>query len=187
MKLYAPWTAKAGAVIDYASKVNSIKRVRCKHLFIVPQIRSTHYTFLLSGAMPYLRDSQPGDLRDPNLPDLRNLVVVNNEATNRQEWINSLHGLKSAIDWREIFCWQPDRSVEARHRDLTQSLLHNEVINLQFTRWVSKLDFYAKRRWQSQWYNRFDLSPTVLDWSWWFCAGEVILRRAPHFLFTFCE
>lgn len=105
------------------------------HLFIVPRIRTSHYTFLLSGALPALRDSSPGDIQEPALPELRNLVVVNNGADSAQ-FRKDLHGLKCAIDWRETLVWREDAREKRLYDNASRSLHKDDVINLQFTRSV---------------------------------------------------
>ena len=81
---------------------------------MVPQLRTSQYLFLLSGAFPALRDSSPGNIQEPAIPELRNLVVVNN-TSNSTQFRKDLHGLKSVIDWRELMVWSED-AKEKRDR-----------------------------------------------------------------------
>jgi hypothetical protein len=91
---------------------------------------------MLSDAFPELRDSSPGNIQVSALPSLKNLVVVDNihDAAELQQEIRDV---KSVINWKEILIWQEDALEQRRVEELTQSQRSDEVINLQFTRWVS--------------------------------------------------
>jgi|ERR1700734_3956048 hypothetical protein len=114
-------------------QVNTLKLVGVSHVFMVPQLRTSQYAFLLSGAFPALRDSSPGNIQEPAIPELRNLVVVNN-TSDSHKFRKDLHGIKSAIDWREIMVWREDAKQKRLHQEITTSLHKDDVINLQFTR-----------------------------------------------------
>jgi len=87
---------------------------------------------MLADALPGLRDSMPGNIQDPSLPGLRNLVVVDNgDAFQRQR---DKLGVEGTIDWREIMIWREDTREQALLREMRASLHKNDVINLQFTR-----------------------------------------------------
>jgi hypothetical protein len=103
---------------------------------MVPQLRTSHYTFLLSGAFPALRDSSPGNIQEPALPELRNVIVVNN-TPDSTKFRHDLHGMKSAIDWRELMVWREDAKEKRSHQQISASLRKDDVINLQFTRLAS--------------------------------------------------
>jgi hypothetical protein len=105
-------------------------------MVMVPQLRTSQYLFLLSGAFPALRDSSPGNIKEAALPDLRNLIVVNNTADSRK-FRSDLHGIKSAIDWRELMVWREDARQRRSRQEISASLHKDDVINLQFTRLVS--------------------------------------------------
>ena len=113
--------------------MDTLNLVGVSHLFIVPRLRSSHYTFLLSGAFPALRDSSQGNIQEAALPHLRNLVVVNN-VPDAAEFRKDLHGLKSAIDWRDIMVWQEDTKEQKLHQDIRNTLKNDDIVNLQFTR-----------------------------------------------------
>lgn len=87
---------------------------------------------MLAGALQELRNSSPGNIQEPTLPELRNFVVVDNQGEFKQQFEKL--NIKSLIDWREIFVWQED--VAERHllAKYATSLNKDEVINLQFTR-----------------------------------------------------
>jgi acyl-CoA synthetase (AMP-forming)/AMP-acid ligase II len=116
--------------------VDTLKLVGVSHLFIVPRIRTSHYTFLLSGAFPALRDSSPGNIQEAALPELRNLVVVNN-AADPAEFRKDLHGLKSAIDWRETLVWREDAKEKKSYEETSKSL-HKDDLALQRYNWLAE-------------------------------------------------
>ena len=102
---------------------------------MVPEIRSSNYTSLFSNAFPALRESAPGNIQEPLLPTLRNLVVVNNTADSAT-FQKELRGLRSAIDWREIMAWREDTNTSRLHEEISASLDKDDVTSLQFTRLV---------------------------------------------------
>jgi acyl-CoA synthetase (AMP-forming)/AMP-acid ligase II len=116
-------------------QANVLTLVGVSHLFVVPQIRSSSYLEMLAEKFPDLRNSSPGTIQDPSLPELRNLVVVDNTGQFTQE-ANKL-GLKSWIDWREIMVWDASSRESDLQKDISKSLHKDDVINLQFTRYFS--------------------------------------------------
>lgn len=102
---------------------------------MVPRFRASCYTKIFSEAFPLLRESSPGNILEPALPELRNLVVINN-STDPVQFVKDLHGLKSAIDWREMMIWRDDTREKRQHMAISKSLHKNDVISLQFTRFV---------------------------------------------------
>ena len=117
-------------------QTSTLNLVGVTHLFVIPRLRTSRYIRMLSDAFPELRTSSPGNIQVPALPSLRNLVVVDNiyDAVELQE---ETRDVKSIIDWKEILIWRED-ALEQRHVDaLTRSQRSDDVINLQFTRWVS--------------------------------------------------
>ncbi|KAJ3986184.1 acyl-CoA synthetase [Lentinula detonsa] len=105
--------------------IGTLRLVGIKHLVIVPSLRSSQYQKILLERFPSLASSNPGEIQEAELPELRNLIVVNN----RDE-----HELvKAAIDWREIILWREDTREAKLVRDIAQGLDNDEVINLQFT------------------------------------------------------
>jgi hypothetical protein len=103
-----------------------LKLVGVRHLFIVPRNRSTGHLAMLAGAFPALCNSPPGDIQEPSLPNLRNLVVFDDK-NNLHAELTTLN-VRCAIDWREMLLW-------GQHYGLDDIQLHHgDVINLQFTR-----------------------------------------------------
>ena len=67
-----------------------------------------------------------------DLPELRNLVLVDNEETAHND-LAQLR-IRSMIDWRELLMWQEGHSAAQARRDIR--LEKDDVINLQFTRYI---------------------------------------------------
>ncbi|KAJ3840166.1 acetyl-CoA synthetase-like protein [Lentinula raphanica] len=105
--------------------VSTLRLVGIKHLVIVPSLRSSQYLKILLERFPSLTSSKPGEIQEEELPELRNLIVVNNR--DEQELA------KVAIDWREIILWREDTQEAKLVRDIARGLDKDEVINLQFT------------------------------------------------------
>ncbi|KAF8828189.1 hypothetical protein HHX47_DHR4000533 [Lentinula edodes] len=105
--------------------VGTLRLVGIKHLIIVPSLRTSQYLKLLLERFPSLACSNPGDIQELELPELRNLIVVNND--------DEYELVKAATDWREIILWREDTWEAKSVRDIARSLNKDEVINLQFT------------------------------------------------------
>lgn len=103
-----------------------------QHLFAVPRIRSSTYVETLSQAFPQIRSQHPGEIQIEELPELRNLIVVDN-AEEEKERLGRLK-IKSLVDWREILLWREDGPEERKVKEIVGLLEKDDVINLQFTR-----------------------------------------------------
>jgi len=108
--------------------------VEVQHLFTVPRIRASAHVETLSQAFPQIRSQRPGEIEIEELPQLRNLIVVDN-AEEERERLGRLK-IKSMVDWREILLWREDVPEERRVTALKIDLKQDDVINLQFTRLV---------------------------------------------------
>lgn len=93
---------------------------------VVPRIRSSAYVDMFMNEFPSFRHSAPGQIQEPRLPSLRNLIVVGHEHIQDDR-------MKSAIDWREIALWRQDTHEERTRRQLSTTRDKDDVINLQFT------------------------------------------------------
>ena len=113
--------------------------VGVRHLFIVPRSRSTSHLRMLAGAFPALCNSPPGDIQEPSLPRLRNLVVFDDK-NNLHAELTALN-VRCAIDWHELLVWGYHYGLDNIH----VSLHHEDVINLQFTRSVNFVTTNAVR------------------------------------------
>ncbi|KAF8662377.1 hypothetical protein AX16_001181 [Volvariella volvacea WC 439] len=115
--------------------VGTLNLVGVKHLFLVPSIRSSHYLQLLSQSYPDLTHSSPGNIQEPALPTLRNLVVIDNEGEFVKSGMKDKLEFKSGIEWKEVMVWRDgEGSEERKARELRGGLKNDEVVNLQFTR-----------------------------------------------------
>lgn len=116
-----------------ANQVSTLSLVGVTHLFVVPSIRSSNYVKMLAEGFPALANSQPGDIQEASLPQLRHLVVVDNTKDVKQ-FQEELDGAKCAVDFREIMMWQDHSALDRRIGEISASLNKDDVINLQFTR-----------------------------------------------------
>ncbi|KAL1694039.1 hypothetical protein GGG16DRAFT_122877 [Schizophyllum commune] len=130
--------ASVGAIlvtINPAYRINeliqTLSAVGVKHLICVPRIRSSAYLAMLADAAPGIRNSPPGEISDPRLPELRNIIVMDNGGEYRAE-VERLE-IRSLVDWREILLWREDTREEKARRVLEGSMGKDDVINLQFT------------------------------------------------------
>ena len=87
---------------------------------------------MLTEVLPELRGCSPGNIQAAAAPELRNLVVVDNTGVLQREGLN----VSGTIDWREIIMWQEHTQEEKIRCEISQSLDKDDIINLQFTRWV---------------------------------------------------
>lgn len=90
---------------------------------------------MLSDTLPGLRYSQPGNIQDEALPELRNLIVVDNQELYKKE--TDQLTIKSLVDWRDILLWKEFNQEHEMQKHISQSLHYDDVINLQFTRYPS--------------------------------------------------
>jgi hypothetical protein len=76
-------------------------------------------------SFPDLKNSKPGDIQEPAIPTLRNLVVVGDPG--RTE-------ITCVVDWKEVLVWREGSSEEIARKKLSGNLNNDDVVNLQFTR-----------------------------------------------------
>jgi hypothetical protein len=86
----------------------------------------------LAEAFPEIRCAHPGEIYLEDLPELRNIVVVDNAQESRTDLLK-LH-IKSMVDWREVLIWREDVHESRVQSNITAGLNRDDVINLQFTR-----------------------------------------------------
>ncbi|KAJ7512064.1 hypothetical protein B0H11DRAFT_1949572 [Mycena galericulata] len=110
---------------------NVLNLVGVSHFFVVPRIRSSAYIEMLVDRFPDLRNSIPGSIQEPSLPELRSLVVVDNTGQFAKD--AEKLGVKSWTDWRQIMVWDESSSESALQKEISKSLHKDDVINLQFT------------------------------------------------------
>lgn len=87
---------------------------------------------MLSEAIPELRNSVPGAIHVPALPDLHSIVVVDDQGE---------FDMKCTTDWREILVWQRDAKTDLLRKNIAASLHKDDVINLQFTRFAARFSY----------------------------------------------
>jgi len=86
---------------------------------------------MLAERFPQLQGMHPGEIQLEELPELRNIVVIDNDGQSAAEL--SKLDIRSTVDWREVLEWKPSRSEVHRRDELEGSLNNDDVINLQFT------------------------------------------------------
>lgn len=89
---------------------------------------------MLAQTFPEIRSAKPGEIQVEDLPELRNLVLVDNEESAHND-LAQLR-IKSMIDWRELLMWRESHGAAQARRDIAARLDTDDVINLQFTRYV---------------------------------------------------
>lgn len=105
-----------------------------KTLIFEPRIRSSNYVRMLAQTFPEIRGAKPGEIQVEDLPDLRSLVLVDNEESAHDD-LAQLH-IKSMIDWRELLMWREGHGAAQARRNIAARLETDDVINLQFTRYI---------------------------------------------------
>ncbi|KAK1232984.1 hypothetical protein PQX77_003898 [Marasmius sp. AFHP31] len=86
---------------------------------------------MLASNLSDLKNSARGEIQDPNLPELRNLVVVDNQDAYRNQL--SKLDIKPIIDWREVMLWREDTREKNTVWSIADSLTKDDVVNMQFT------------------------------------------------------
>ena len=87
---------------------------------------------MLAQTFPEIRSAKPGEIQLEDLPELRNLVLVDNRDTAHND-LAQLH-IKSMVDWRELLMWREGHVAAQVRKNITARLQKDDVINLQFTR-----------------------------------------------------
>ncbi|EKM57015.1 uncharacterized protein PHACADRAFT_194590 [Phanerochaete carnosa HHB-10118-sp] len=105
--------------------------VGVKRLFLVPRIRSSAYLQNLADAFPSLVSSSPGNVNIERLPDLKNIVVLDD--LGGAQGAAEMARAKSAIDFCEILVWRHAGPEQRKLEALERGLQQHETINLQFT------------------------------------------------------
>ncbi|OCB89127.1 acetyl-CoA synthetase-like protein [Sanghuangporus baumii] len=131
--------AKIGAIlvtINPAYRVHeligTLRLVGVSTLVVVPSIRTSHYVTALAEAIPGLATCHPGEISVEDLPDLRNIVVVDN-TLGSDEFRNLLQNVRCTVDFREIFEWHESAAERRAVEEFQRTATNSDVINLQFT------------------------------------------------------
>ncbi|KAI1798014.1 acyl-CoA synthetase [Ganoderma leucocontextum] len=112
--------------------IKTLNLAGVSHLFVVPRVRTSAYVRMLCDAFPALANSAPGDIQEAALPDLKNLVVVDNTGDFKR-FQEEIADVRPAIDFREVLVWREDGAEKRRVEELAAGLHNEEVINMQFT------------------------------------------------------
>lgn len=110
-----------------------MQTVGCKALFIVPTLRRSDVVSSLLAALPSLSSSRSNDIKVPELPELKSIVVIDNLTGrhNVERTIqDTLRGLPAATHYNELLSWRRDDEVSKAESELDC----NDVINLQFSK-----------------------------------------------------
>lgn len=90
---------------------------------------------MLSSAFPSIQHAPPGAIHEIEVPELKNMVVVN-DTNSKEEWEKETVGVKSLVDFRDILIWDESSKEGRTQKEFGKSLRKDDVINLQFTRCV---------------------------------------------------
>ncbi|EEB93316.1 hypothetical protein MPER_08046, partial [Moniliophthora perniciosa FA553] len=108
----------------------TLRIVGVKHLFVVPRIRTSSYLDMLASKFPDLKHSAPGEIQEEALPELRNLIVVDNKGLHKDE-LRKLD-IRSVIDWRDILMWK-EGTQKRRVEEISRTIHKDDIVNMQFT------------------------------------------------------
>lgn len=89
---------------------------------------------MLMEAFPALCTFSPGNIQEPSLPSLRHLIVVDN-VYDARSFSQEMDRVRSAVDFRELLVWREDTTEREQVNEIAKTLHHDDVINLQFTRY----------------------------------------------------
>lgn len=154
--------------------VSTLRLVNVQHLFAVPRIRTSTYVETLSQAFPQIRSQFPGEIQIEELPELRNLIVVDN-AEEEKERLGRLK-IKSMVDWREILLWREDTPEERMVTELRSSLRRDDVINLQFTSGTTGLPKAVSLTHDNLLNNGINIGRSM-----WFTEQDILCNAPPLF------
>lgn len=111
--------------------ISTLKLVGVSTLVVVPSIRTSNYLDSLSKAMPGLASSNPGEIHVEELPELRNVLVVNNASGDIFRKL--LDKVKCSVDFREAFLWKSSAAERLAVEKIQTSATNEDIVNLQFT------------------------------------------------------
>jgi hypothetical protein len=95
---------------------------------------------MLSSAFPSIQHAPPGSVHEVEVPELKNIVVVN-DTNSREDLEKETAGVRSLIDFRDIFIWDESSKEGTRMKEIGMSLNKDDVINLHFTRCADMIYF----------------------------------------------
>ncbi|EKM75615.1 hypothetical protein AGABI1DRAFT_123040 [Agaricus bisporus var. burnettii JB137-S8] len=154
--------------------VDTLRLVGVKHLVAVPRIRSSTYIETFSQAFPQIRSQHPGEIQIEELPELRNLIVVDNAEEDRTR-LERLK-IKSLVDWREILLWRDDTIEGRKLNEIRSGLEKDEVINLQFTSGTTGLPKAVSLTHSNLLNNGLSIGRSM-----WFSEQDILCNTPPLF------
>jgi hypothetical protein len=93
---------------------------------------------MLSSAFPSIRHASPGNIHEVEVPELKNVVVVD-DTNSKVEWEKETVGFRSLVDFRNILIWDEGSIEGEKLRNISTSLNKDDIVNLQFTRCVDTI------------------------------------------------
>lgn len=96
----------------------SLNKVGCRALILPRVFRSSHYLEILTGLAPEMASAPPGGLRAAALPDLRHVILLDDEAA------------PGTLRWQDL---RADDAARARLRAIEPELGFDDAVNIQFT------------------------------------------------------
>ncbi|KAI8615388.1 hypothetical protein BC830DRAFT_1122828 [Chytriomyces sp. MP71] len=140
--------ARIGAIlvtVNPAYRVHELKQalqlVTASHLVVVPQIAQSAWLKDIEREIitnPLASSNSGNALLSDHLPDLKNIFVVNNAAS-EQAFKVATQNLPAVVDFRDIFQWTSSYLERSQLSKVEQSLHHDDVVNLQFTSGTTSL------------------------------------------------
>jgi len=96
----------------------SLNKVGCRALILPRVFKSSHYLEILTGLAPEMASAPPGGLRAAALPDLRHVILLDDEAA------------PGTLRWQDL---RADDAARARLRAIEPELGFDDAVNIQFT------------------------------------------------------
>ncbi|MDR6643824.1 fatty-acyl-CoA synthase [Luteibacter sp. 1214] len=96
----------------------SLNKVGCRALILPRVFKSSHYLEILTGLAPEMASAPPGGLRAAALPDLRHVILLDDEAA------------PGTLRWQDL---RADDAARARLRAIETELGFDDAVNIQFT------------------------------------------------------
>ena len=96
----------------------SLNKVGCRALILPRVFKSSHYLEILTGLAPEMATALPGGLRAAALPDLRHVILLDDEAA------------PGTLRWQDL---RADDAARARLQAIEPELGFDDAVNIQFT------------------------------------------------------
>ena len=77
---------------------------------------------------------RPGEIAVEKLPSLKNIVVIDNVLDpTESKHTRTGEDAPCAVDFRDVLIWREDTRERKMHKQIKETLHHDDVINMQFT------------------------------------------------------